>query len=44
MIGETTDNEFIAIMDKISFIDVTKPATVDKMEQQIKEFIGKVSK
>ena len=44
VIGETTDNEFIAIMDKISFIDVTKPATVDKMEQQIKEFIGKVSK
>ena len=44
VIGETTDNEFIAIMDKISFIDVTKPTTVDKMEQQIKEFIRKVSK
>ena len=44
VIGETTDNKFIAIMDKISFIDVTKPATVDELEQQIKEFIGKVSK
>ena len=44
MIGETTENEFIAILDKISFIDFTKPATVDELEQQIKEFIGKVSK
>ena len=44
VIGETTDNELIAIMDKISFIDFTKPATVDELEQQIKEFIGKVSK
>ena len=44
VIGETTDNEFIAIMDKISFIDFTEPATVDELEQQIKEFIGKVSK
>ena len=44
VIGETTDNEFIAIMDKISFIDFTKPATVGELEQQIKEFIRKVSK
>jgi len=29
-------------MDKISFIEFTKPATVDELEQQIKEFIGKV--
>ena len=43
VIGETTDNEFIAIMDKLSFVDLTKSATVDELEQQIKEFIGKVS-
>ena len=44
VIGETIDNEFVAIMDKISFIDFTKPANVGELEQQIKEFIGKVSK
>ena len=44
VIGETIDNEFVAIMDKISFIDFTKPANVEELEQQIKEFIGKVSK
>ena len=44
VIGETTNNEFIVIMDKISFIEFTKPANVGELEQQIKEFIGKVSK
>ena len=44
VIGETIDNEFVAIMDKISFIDFTKLANVEELEQQIKEFIGKVSK
>ena len=28
VIGETTDNEFIVIMDKISFVDLKKPNNV----------------
>ena len=44
VIGETTDNEFIVIMEKISFIDVKKPNNVGELEQQIKEHLGMVSK
>ena len=44
VIGETTDNEFIVIMEKISFIDVKKPNNVGELEQQIKEQLGMVSK
>tara|TARA_B100000989_G_C19360790_1_gene393163 strand:+ start:75 stop:293 length:219 start_codon:yes stop_codon:yes gene_type:complete len=40
VIGETIDYEFIALMDKISFIDFTKPTNVLELEQQIKESVG----
>ena len=43
VIGETTDNEFIVIMEKISFIDVKKPNNVGELERQIKEHLGMVS-
>ena len=39
VIGETTDNEFIMIMEKISFIDVKKPNNVGELEQQIKSIL-----
>ena len=42
VIGETTDDEFIVIMEKISFIDLKKPSNVEELEQHIKEFIGRV--
>ena len=39
VIGETTENELVELMDNISFVDFTKPSNVEELEQQIRESI-----
>ena len=39
VIGETTENELVELMDNISFVDFTKPSNVEELEQQIIESI-----
>ena len=39
VIGETTENELVELMDNISFADFTKPSNVEELEQQIRESI-----
>lgn len=39
VIGETTENELVELMDNISFVDFTKPTNVDELEKQLRESI-----
>lgn len=39
VIGETTDNELVELMDNISFVDFTKPTNVEELEEQLRESI-----
>jgi len=39
VIGETTENKLVELMDNISFVDFTKPTNVDELEEQLRESI-----
>ena len=39
VIGETTDNELVELMDNISFVDFSKPTNVEELEEQLRESI-----